>query len=314
MLPHGIVYLRHINWGGGIVMPNMWVDFYQVIMPPNAGTDFAGLLHRAFNAGNDRVQSKRPNAYFLDEVRTDGDISFGLMVKVRMEDVPVGARLDGSKRDLPLHEDEGVGEETSMLYSHRHGILLLQRNGNGTRATTLLWYLEAVTRLQPVELRPVIGEDAMRKLQRMSLVRRFEVALAKGDNTAQLRGRGLSINRMVDLIDQHAAARISVNLGMGDQPRGRSMNVGSILDTARSLLSLRGDDESKVTKLVVTGKEDTDEPQEPLDLLLNRMNQRIPVERVGRRVPAASCRDALREAFRIRENELTRLFPPRINE
>lgn len=289
----------------------MWVDFYRVVMPPGITVDFTDLLDRAMQAGEQRFQRKTPNVHFLSEIQRDQDAVLGLMVKIRMEDFPRRVRLDGTIEDLPLRDDEGLGEETSFLFSERHQVLLLQRNGHGTRATTFLWYLENVTGVQPLELQPVLGEDALRKLQRMTVIRRFEVALARGDNPEMLRGHGYSVNRMVDLIDNFAAARIQVELSMGNSPRRASMNRISVVETARQLLGLRRDGESRVKRLIVTGKEDTDEPQEPLDLIRNRMQERISVERTGRRIQAATCRDGLREAFRNRADELDRLFPPR---
>lgn len=291
-----------------VCLRRIWVDFYEVVLPPESGLAFDELLEQIANNEKDRVQERYGAAHFLQTLEQAGDLLFGLNIRVRMDRLPQRARLDRTVRELDLAEDEGLGEETSFAYSPRHGVLMLQRNGSGTRASTLLWYLEQTTGIAPIELRPVIGEEAMRKLQRMGIVRRFEVALASGQNPGNLRGQGHSVDRMIELLDAHAAATISVTMGMGKGPRKRSMNIQSVVELVRSLFRIRSGDESSVQRLVVTGRVDEEEPQEPLDLLTNRVQERIGVEHVGRRLPASACRNALLEAFRRQEQALDRLY------
>ena len=251
---------------------------------------------------------RHDTVHYLRDLTKRDDLVYGLVVKIRMRDVPVLARLDGYVGDLPLRPDEGVGEETSFLYSARHNILAMQRNGHGTRASTFLAYLEYITRVEPLELQAVLGEDAMRTLRRMTVIRRFEVRLANRESPEDLRGRGLSIDRMIDLLSHFAAARIDVSLGMTGEPRFKTMNIGNVLDAALSLLRLRSEDDRRVTRLRVLGKSEENEPLEVLDLIENRMREEVPVERDGRRITPAVCRDALTKAFMARRDELDRMF------
>ena len=289
-------------------MPKIIVDFYQAVLPEGVAT-----LEELFDQVSalpiqSRLMTRHDTVHYLADLTRRNGLLYGRMVKIRMQDVPVLARLDGYVGDLPLREDEGVGEETSFLYSARHNILAMQRNWHGTRASTFLAYLEHITRVAPLELQAVLGEDAMRTLRRMTVIRRFEVRLANRENPEDLKGRGLSVDRMVDLLSHFAAVRIDVAIGMTGESRFKSMNRQSVINAALSLLRLRSEDDRRVTRLRVLGKNEEDERLEVLDLIENRMREEVTVDREGRRVTPAVCRDALTTAFMARRDELDRMF------
>jgi len=105
-------------------------DFFQVELPDHAERTFAQILEGI--AGGDDFRARNvdtADGYTrLQELEPAGDVFRGTMIRGRESDLPLKTDRDGAVGPLPISPAEGLGEETSFLFSTRYPALVLQVN------------------------------------------------------------------------------------------------------------------------------------------------------------------------------------------
>lgn len=62
------------------------------------------------------------------------------MVRIRMNEVPVIAGLDGKRPSIPLKPDQGIGEDTAFDYDEKTQVLAIQSHRMGMSASRWGFY------------------------------------------------------------------------------------------------------------------------------------------------------------------------------
>ncbi len=289
-----------------------WVkfDFFQVELPDNAGRTFAQILERI--AGGDDFRARNvdtTDGYTrLQELQRAGDIFRGTMIRGRESDLPLKTDRDGAVGPLPISPAEGLGEETSFLFSTRHPALVLQVNRDGTRAGAFATYFTRLSDI-PVMLSPIVDPDVMARFNRMTLVRSLEYRIAPvGGLTAQQR-QNVAVSTALDLRDRAGAAKVEVSLGLG---HGRGyLNGQWVRGAVRALRHVVGGQvQSDLERLVVGGREAEGQPYEVLDLIKHRVVATANVQEAERRISRQDCWRVLQRAYDAEQPRLRAHFGP----
>lgn len=286
------------------------IDFYKVLMPADAPCTFEGMIEnfmREVTALSERHVKISGNYIRLHDFQKRFHVYTGSMIKLRMDDIPQKGGLSGVLDDLPLGDDEGLADQTFFLYSPKYKILLYQRTNSGVRVSSFLHYLEKVTSIGPIELSPVLETDAVRKLTRMNLIRKFQFKFASPTNPAILSAAGPSIGSAVEMMHEQGAGHIEIVLSVGRSRRG-TLALQAVKNYALNLLKISKEDTDTVEKLIVTGKELEDETSEPLDLLRHRMREQFSVTLKDRKIPADECLNGMIQSYDKREPDLAEQF------
>ncbi len=283
-------------------------DFFRVQLPTGA-PPFTELLNRVLTNRprpldrNIEIYGYTYRLHLLERIR---NLWSGCFIRIRMDDLPNVAELDGELRDLPLEADEGLGEETSFVYTPGYGVMVIQRNFQAVRPGTVETYLARLTEVEDLLLEPVIQADALEKLQRMQVVRNIDLSLATPTDPGVYR-RLRSVAGALNTARYVGAARISVSMGMGR--RKGSLNAARAIDIARRLFRVHRDQGQEVQKIVVRGSRGfADEPMETIDLLSYRLVEEFGVETADRQLRGPAVRQELAQALRRQDDDLRRQF------
>lgn len=292
-------------------MPNMKIDFYRVVMPPNAARTFESIIQEVLGGPNDDGRNldvgKHP-CRLQDGGRWQRAIE-GDMLRIRMNMLPVKASLSGEVSNIDFDDDEGIGEETAFLYHPPLGVLAIQRNRYGVSPSGFLQYMEHHGHVnEPIILEPILRPGVMERMARMAVVRKFDVRVAGLQNGQLLRGQGHSLGAIATIIEELNAPSVSVSVSM-DRNRNGGLNRSTVVNTARALMRIGARDASPVRTLELTGQTEDGE-QDVIDLIEDRMQDVVEVEQdETRRVPYSVRRDEIRAAWDRCRSEIVRVLP-----
>lgn len=225
----------------------------------------------------------------------------GDLVRIRMTALPPKAGLDGSMETIDFDDDEGLGEESAFLFHPATRTLVLQYNHFGVTPNLFARYFENIGNLEGmIELLPAIRPDMMERVADMDEYRVLEIGLAGLENSTALGNQGRSLSGLVDVINEFQAPAARITLSMSHQ-RGTLARQ----TLTRTIQWLRGS--QQVTKIKVTGKDDDE--SRVIDLLHYRLVEKDDIELdEHRRMPYASRRAAVHNAWNRHRNGITQLF------
>lgn len=285
----------------------MGVDFYRVSIPHPNGGKLEDFLDRMMGSPPSSRNVQREGNYIrLQEGSASGDFWSGEIIRIRMEELPVKAALNGTVESLDLKKDEGLGEGVAFLYHLPSRVLALQRTRFGISASTFAYYMEQQHQGLAVDLDIILEEAAISKLDRMDTIRDFEIQIAPLDNLSILRKqKQQSVNSMISISEFHQAPHISVRLKMGRR-RG---TLERVTETAKNVLKITGSDDKVIEKMKITGQHGGDDPA-VLDLLEHRMREHVDLSANGprRTISFTERKTALRRAWDKRQREILEMF------
>jgi len=251
----------------GVVMPkSMKIDYYRVLIGEEDQQNFDSIIEKISNFPNDESRNYFHNniPIRLQEMEKREHLWIGDMVKIRLNDIPPKTKMSGRQIDIDLDEDEGLGEETAFLYDQDVRVLVLQRNYTAVTAAGFTSYFKYFGNVKKLNLLPVVKPEAYQRMEKMNIVRRFEIDFAGLQNLSIAKGSGKGANAMVDLANETDSPYQKVILSMGNQ-KGTIARIRSFVEEVLSLFK------ENVKKIKITGKEFIDGETEIIDLLEDRM-------------------------------------------
>jgi hypothetical protein len=285
-------------------------DFFQVELPQDAGRTFAEVLEGIAATHDFRTRNVDTTDGFtrLQDLQRAGDVFLGTMIRGRENDLPLRTDRDGAVGPLPIGPTEGLGEETSFLFSTRHPALVLQVNRDGTRGSAFATYFARLGDV-PVTLLPIIDPDVMARFNRLTLVRSFEYRIVPGGGLTAQQRQNVAVSTALDLRDRAGAVKIDVSLGLGHR-RGY-LNGQWVRSTVRALRRVVGGEvQPEVERLLVGGRVAEDEPYEMLDLIKQRVVAAAAVREEDRRISREDCWRVLRRVYEQEQPRLRDHFGP----
>jgi hypothetical protein len=254
-----------------------------------------GITYRIEQFGGDALPGARQGGFISADV-----------VRVRENFTPGLTRLDADGvGDLPLGDDEYLGEETALLFHEKLCVLTLQSNRFGIGATNLALYLQKLLNRDVPPPALVFDHDAISaRLKRIKVVKKLEVEVAKA-GPSKLRELGLSSDAIIKLMSTPGVERLKLTL-----KAGWGGGIDGAKDIAKALAQFAdGDEEDVLRSARIVGQDDLGE-MSVLDLLEPKMVERPTVhfpENVTR-VPHTSRLGGLKDAFDNRHAALRKLL------
>lgn len=248
------------------------IDFYRVKVEDKSNRTFVDLLEEMNKMPDDacRAQHRTDDAVRLQVLKKGHTYWRGDMLRIRMNESPVKAKLSGETKEIDLDEDEGLGEETAFMYHIPTGILVLQRNRIGVSASAMAKYFRILCKAKAVTLECILKEDALKRISQMETIRTFEIHFAGVDSGQSLKGKGHAAKTMYSMLSEFQAPNASIKLSVG-RKKGTLQNVVS------AITDLFGDQStpSDVKRVVVIGKDDDDADKTFIDLLQDRLTELV---------------------------------------
>lgn len=241
-------------------------DFYQVHLPQAEQRSFELILNgiNGFQ-GESRVFNTEQYPVRLQSITSRGGYYIGDIAKIRMNDIPDKMKLSGETEAIDLEDDQGLGEVTSFIFNPALNLLVLLRNRYAVSATGFAHYVQNKGSVHgELILRPILEPSALQKLARMGIVKKFELGVTAPGNAQIYRDLGLQPLAVLDLMDAAPKVNIDISLMM-DRDKQRTFSIANVCRTAMNLLSQNTNNE--ITKLVVSGMDNPDEPRQVVDLL-----------------------------------------------
>ena len=244
--------------------------------------------------------------YRLEQFADENNGISANVVRVREGLIPGRTRTDSDGvRDLDLDDGEYLGEETSLLFLFKPGILALQSNRFGIGSATLTVYLQQLLNQPNVPFPGLLYENelVLARMEKLVSPRTIDIELAH-PSAKNLQDLGLSANGTIDFMTNVGAERISITL---------KSERGGVLSGARTLIrrlaNFADKDEARVLrKARVQGRDEANDIT-VLDLLEPKMVETVPirVEDTAKRVTHAQRLSGLRGAYATRKEAIKNL-------
>jgi hypothetical protein len=282
------------------------IDFYRVEMPEGAMT-FEELLGSVFlTPAPQRNSLVRERTLRLQRLSPWANCIEGELIRIRMDDMPQIADLDGTITDMDLPASRGVGECAAFLYAPETRALVMQRSFHGASASALAGYFDNFSGQQDcIVLEPIIREGDYTKLRSMANPRKFEVKIAHVEDPSIREGSTTDYSR---LGRRYAGDSMDITVSAG-RARTAGLNPSAVMDDIRHFFRInQAADNTLITKLRVTGRGAGDEVL-ALDLLKSNLKHRVEINIGDERTIAYEVRrDAVRSVFDKERSSLMRMF------
>ena len=282
------------------------VDFFKVVLPQESPHSFEDIIHAVHISPNDDTRNATRNAcpFRLQNSQKTKDCWKGEMIRIRMDQLPIKAKLSGDISSIDLEDDEGIGEETAFLYHVPTRVLAIQRNRYGVSAGVLAWYFEEKGSVESIELEPIQQKDGLQRLADMKVVRKMSLNIAGVENMTAFKGLEQGVESMLALMKQFESPSLTLTVSMGKK-RG---SLKWVKRFAQAFAKRNQQGESSIHKFEITGKTEDGE-KSVLDLIEYRMIEEIEFESKSARTISPSEReDAVQKAFAARKQELLEMF------
>lgn len=186
-------------------------------------------------------------------------------LRIRKNVLPGIASDDGSFDPLDLDDDEGIGEEVSVLYDRQHSIIFIQRNRNSLSPTGIEEYFNEVMEGQGIIFKPIILPDDYLRLTDSDYFRTITISFADIRMTEE--NENSSMSQIVQAVEQFQGVNAEIKITLG--PKGKKGQSLSREEILKSISQFR--DRSDVTKFKVSRKEHEDARVEVCDLIEQRL-------------------------------------------
>ncbi|WP_418519773.1 DUF6731 family protein [Megasphaera massiliensis] len=181
-------------------------------------------------------------------------------IKVRDEAMPGKINLDGVFTEIPLEENEYIGEDMTVIYAPDKHLVGVQRNFYSVSADGVAEYFSEIQpELQLIfQFEPLIDS---KNISETSLIRSVEIVC---DDLA-----GGALNDVIENVDTYGAKRMNLKISVGTRAKdaGLSQKVFKLVTRLRNEKSCRG--------LAVAYKEDINSPVSRIDLLDPKIEDKL---------------------------------------
>lgn len=193
------------------------------------------------------------------EIKLDNKLWVGYVEKINTLDEAHIGDLGGKRETLASNDDQGPIFDTVFLYNPVNNVLVLHRTRSGMGTTAFAKYLSKLVGDDDLELEVVIDPDALKRLEKISMVKSIDYKISKPTNFKFLKDNKASFNSDLALVKLFQGENIKITIG------GQKLEKENILTKVKQLLKA----EDGISKLEVKG-EANGEP-DTIDLIKNRV-------------------------------------------
>lgn len=293
------------------------VDFYKVSLTDSNNRSFDELIDWIFRS-NDKTKVVKGVPVYIYQTQNDSNFWQGEMIRVRLIDPPSKASINGHVEEIPLNDDEGIGERAAFLFHKDTRILLLQRTHSGVSISAMANYFgQFINNPQNICMDPVLNQDAEQKLASIDAIQKFQIHVAGLDKMPTNSTEDYAIDELLDIYQRFGSPYVSLTLSMAHL-KGNSINKANILSSARKWIGITQNSAQEAQRTRQRGRRatmlringvDSEGSGVYIDLLKNRMTEAVNVNLQGGRTISYNERtNALKQAWSNRETSLLAMF------
>lgn len=229
---------------------------------------FTILSNKEINNRKWSPQNSVNNSIVLQEINQESNTCWRLnFIKVRDEAMPGKINSDGVFTEIPLEEDEYIGEDMTMLYYPDKHIIAVQRNFYSVSASKIEDFVNQMAinedSLGNITFQFTPITDSKKMVDGNALIRSVAVSCV------DLSGNG--IKDAVRNDDIFGAGRVTVIYNVGTQKKSAGL-MSSILDWVKPFVG-----DKRYTKVQVGYKEDEDSPVSVIDYVDDKLEDKISI-------------------------------------
>ncbi len=233
-------------------------------------------LDRAFRFASDKPLEQRlrqlsTSQTRLEEIDVQGGRVYANFVLFRSGSGPALVSSSTHLSEIDIQDDQYFGEDTACLFDAKSGYILVQYNHHGPRVSAIQEYLSFVENEQPhfYVFAPKLSPSSEEKIRSLSLVSRVEVSFAVPSLNNHRNMRGLSLGEAIDVAGANGAETLSLVMG-----NRSGLALSTIKDLLVRLHGMASGGEG-IRKLALTAQVDDESPRETIDLIADRLSQKV---------------------------------------
>lgn len=227
-------------------------------------------LYKSIHVGTDQVS-------IIDTIKKEGKFIFGTLAHTQLSDLPPTLDITtGEPGEIPLKESQGLAYYTSFLFDPELQMIAYESKKNGVTLNSFLGFFQLNYNLNPIESEIVIDPIELERLNRMGLIKKFQVKIAKVVNGSIFNSNKSSFKQIINSADDTNTNVLEYTL-TADRGNGNGLSINKIKQIVKDLLAYKETDE--VEKLIITGKETDESATDVIDFIANRVRISIKVER-----------------------------------
>lgn len=279
-------------------------------MPSHERRRFEQLIEEAnrIDGLENRTQMMGGYPVRAERIEETHNVWIGEMIKVRMDELPVRVGPSSPITELGLRDDEGVGEPNGFLYDPSTRVMVTHGEHYGVSAVKMVEYFAEATQCRsPIEVEPVLREDAWQKFNRMTTAKAFSFRIGRNINRNLLTGASHSLNRSLETLGNYDGLQVEVTVSVG-RSRKHGMDKEQMKTDISALVACHEENAGSVEKLEVRGLNPEDLTDE-VDFLQGRMKVVVDVPLGSeRRLTYERRKNQLLKARRESSDELERIY------
>jgi hypothetical protein len=227
---------------------------------------------------------------------------FGTLAHNQMNDLPQSWDHEtGEAGDLALTPSQGLAHYTSFLFDPALEMIAYESKVNGVHIKHFISFFEMNYNLSRIESDIVIDPIEVERLNRMTVIKKFHVQIARVENGTIFKNPKSSFHQIIQSADGTNTNVLEFTL-KASRLEGGSLTPPRIKQMVRDLLRFKATEE--VNKLALTGKESDKSPSKIINFIANRVRLTIKVER-----KRFTSHFALQERYQKVEKEYTSIRP-----
>ncbi|MBS0646418.1 MAG: hypothetical protein JSR97_07475 [Verrucomicrobia bacterium] len=238
----------------------------------------------------------------IGDISKNGKFIYGTLAHNQMNDLP--PTLDsatGETGELPIKDTQGLAYYTSFLFDTELQMIAYESKQNGVSLKSFLEFFEMNYSLPPIESEIVIDPIEIQRLNKMSVIKKFYVKIAKVENGAIFNSNKASFKQIINSADGTNTNTLEYTITSARSKDG-SLTLNKVKQMAKDLLKYKETEE--VEKMVITGKETDEDPADVIDFIANKVRISIKVER-----KRFSTNFALKEKYDLLTEEYKKVHP-----
>jgi hypothetical protein len=301
-------------------------DFFQVHTGVSGRHDFISIINGIYAAKTETLERNvaiDDGVLRLYEWQEQNGVAGGALLRLRTDASARIGRFDTDElRDVPLRAGEALAEYFCFSYFAEFQVLVVHRNRYAGSHQRLEYYLQRMHGHRPISFNPIMTADALRRLDRMGgiTVANVKLAMPVGDQIYDTGDQ--SVRELTQLGKRTGAVTLSLTLSV-DHSRGvLSQDVKELWQHMVQRLSPRNTEASHGPEAVLPSadapsveaatlhgyKERDSDELITIDLIADRMAERVRVRIAGKSASLAELQGATSLAYQNRYEELRDQF------
>lgn len=209
---------------------------------------------------------------FISESHTYSNVPTFVFAKLRMEDLPPIMGLDGSREDLDIRNDQGVGEECVLAYDTSCNVVAIQSNRQSFTHNKIAEYVNSFYRDMELKFIPIFSDDALEKISRMEILKKVSCRFASTTDLSFLEDYGMSAREKMAIQQLLESPYLELQFSVGRG--GRNAELPSLCKRLVNAFSraIQEGRNVEVQRMLVAGKENPESRTESIDMLAEQLH------------------------------------------